>query len=97
MVGVGLKETPEAVRSFAREFGIEFPLWIDPGGRSPEAFGVWGHPNTILIDRAGQVVGRVRGERDWSTEDARRLVNALLSADAKSAGAPAPTRVPKGR
>ena len=77
-VGVGLSENPEAVRAFAREFGIEFPLWIDPQGQSPAAFGVWGHPNTILIDRAGRIVGRVRGERDWQTDDAHRLVEALL-------------------
>jgi peroxiredoxin len=77
---VGLKETPEAIRSFAKEFAIAFPLWIDAEGRSPAAFGVWAHPNTILIDRAGRIVGRVRGERDWSTDDARRLVETLLSA-----------------
>ena len=68
-VGVGLSENLEAVRAFAREFGIEFPLGIDPQGQSPAAFGVWGHPSAILIDRAGRVVGRVRGERDWATED----------------------------
>jgi peroxiredoxin len=85
------------MRSFAREFGVEFPLWIDPEGRSPEAFGVWGHPNTILIDRAGRVVGRVRGERDWKKPDARRLVEALLTGDAKSADTPAAPRRSEGR
>lgn len=79
-MGVGLRETTQAVRSFAGEFRIEHALWIDLEGRSPAAFGVWGHPNTILIDRAGRVVGRVRGERDWDTEEARRLVEALLNA-----------------
>lgn len=77
---MGLRETPDAIRSFEKEFGIGFPLWIDPDSRSPAAFGVWGHPNTIVIDRAGRIVGRARGERDWSTEDARRLVEALLEA-----------------
>jgi peroxiredoxin len=75
-----LKETPDAIKGFAREFGIAFPLWIDPEGRSLAAFGVWGHPSTVLIDRAGRIVGRVRGERDWSTEDARGLVETLLEA-----------------
>ena len=53
-------------------------LWIDPDGRGPAAFGVYGHPSTILIDHAGLVVGRARGERDWATADARRLVEGLL-------------------
>lgn len=78
MVSVGLRETTRAVRTFASEFGIEHPLWIDQGGRSPAAFDVSGHPSTILIDRAGRVVGQVRGERDWDTDEARRLVKALL-------------------
>ena len=77
-MGVGLREDATAVRSFARELGLRFPLWVDPEGRGARALGVWGHPNTILIDRAGRVVGRVRGERPWDTEDARRLVEALL-------------------
>ena len=77
-MGVGLRENAAAVKTFAREFGIEFPLWIEPQGRSSAAFGVWGHPSTILIDRAGTVVGRLRGERDWGTDDARRLVESLL-------------------
>ena len=80
VVGVGLHEPADAVRAFAKEFRIGFPLWIDPDGRSPAAFGVYGHPSTILIDRAGRVVGKVRGERDWATDDARRLVEALLAA-----------------
>jgi peroxiredoxin len=80
VVGVGLGESGETIRAFAKEFWIPFPLWIDSGGRSPAVFGVYGHPSTILIDRAGRVVGRVRGERDWATDDARRLVEALVAA-----------------
>jgi peroxiredoxin len=79
VVGVGLGEDASAVRGFARELGLRFPLWIDPEGRTARAFGVWGHPNTILIDRSGRVVGRVRGERAWDTDEARRLVQALLA------------------
>jgi peroxiredoxin len=79
VVGVGLRETPDAVRRFAEEFGIRFPLWIDAHERGPTAFGVLGHPNTILLDRNGRVVGRVRGERNWDTDEARRLVEALLA------------------
>lgn len=35
-------------------------------------------PNTVLIDRDGKVVALVRGERDWRSEAARRLVRQLL-------------------
>ena len=80
VVGVNLRESREAVRAFAQEFGITFPLLLDSEGHSPKLFGLWGHPNTVLIDRQGRVVGLVRGERDWQSEAARRLVRELLFA-----------------
>jgi len=79
MVSVDLQEKPEAVRTFAEDFGFHFPVWIDPTGRGPDAFGVRGHPNTVLIDRSGRIVGRILGERDWSTPAAHRLVEWLLA------------------
>jgi peroxiredoxin len=79
MVGVNLRVGPEAVREFAQEFDMTFPLLLDAEGQSPRLFGLWGHPNTVLIDRQGRVTGLVRGERDWQSEAARRLVRQLLS------------------
>jgi hypothetical protein len=77
-VGVSLREAPETVREWGEDFGVGFPLWLDPEGASPAAFGVPGHPSTILIDRAGRIVGRVPGERDWRTAEARGLIEWLL-------------------
>jgi peroxiredoxin len=78
MVGVSLREAPAVVREWGEDFGIGFPLWVDPGGTTLAAFGVPGHPSTILIDRAGRIVGRVPGERDWRSPEARRLIEWLL-------------------
>ncbi len=78
MVGVSLREPPETVREWGEDFGIEFPLWVDPTGEAPVEFGVRGHPSTILIDRRGRIVARIPGERDWRTPEARRLLDWLL-------------------
>jgi len=32
----------------------------------------------VLIDRAGRIVGRVLGERDWRSREAQQLVEWLL-------------------
>ena len=64
---------------FGDDFGIGFPIWIDHDGQGPPAFGVQGHPNTVLIDRAGRIVGRILGERDWGSQQAHELVEWLLS------------------
>ena len=78
VVGVSLGEDGEAVRRFAERLGVQFPLLLDREGRSLERFGLRGHPNTVLIDRRGQLVGLVRGERDWQGEPAKRLIRFLL-------------------
>ena len=82
---MSLREDREAVRRFARELSIPFRLLLDQEAESSRLFGLWGHPNTVLIDRQGRVIGLVRGERDWQSEPARRLVRALLQGDANSA------------
>jgi peroxiredoxin len=78
MVSVSLREAVETVREWGEDFDIAFPLWLDPGGETPSAFGVRGHPSTVLIDREGRIVGRIPGERNWSSPEARRLVEWLL-------------------
>jgi hypothetical protein len=77
---VSLREAPGTVREWGKDFGIEFPLWVDPGGETPSAFGLRGHPSTVLIDGQGRILGRVPGERNWSTPEARRLIEWLLGA-----------------
>lgn len=78
MVAVNLGEDRQTVEAFVRRMKVPFPVLLDETGRSPAAFGLWGHPNTVLIDRAGRLIGLVRGERDWQSEAARRLVRQLL-------------------
>lgn len=78
MVGVSLGEDGETVQRFAERFGVPFLLLLDREGRSLERFGLRAHPNTVLIDRKGRVVGLVRGERDWQGEPAKRLIRYLL-------------------
>ncbi len=79
VVNVDLQEKPEVVAQFGDDFGIGFLIWIDRGGQGPAAFGVRGHPNTVLIDRAGRIVGRILGEREWDSQPAHALVESLLN------------------
>ena len=78
MVNVDLQEARDVVAQFQDDFGIPFPVWIDRTGQAPRAFGVRGHPSTVLIDREGRIVGRILGERDWRSPEAHQLVEWLL-------------------
>ena len=79
MVSVSLREPADIVRDFGQDFDVGFPVWLDPGGQSAAAFGVRGHPSTVLLDRGGRIVGRIPGERSWNSPEARRLVEWLLA------------------
>ena len=78
MVGVNLEEEPDVVEAFGKAFNIPFPLLLDRDGHAQKLFGLRGHPSTALIDRKGRLVGKILGERNWDSPQARRLVRWLL-------------------
>jgi thiol-disulfide isomerase/thioredoxin len=56
------------------------PLYRDPKFRLPfELPGKGKMPQTVLIDRRGQVRAAFAGEADWASPEARALVDALLA------------------
>jgi hypothetical protein len=81
---ISFRESPAHVKQVARARGYTAPVLIDESGDvTGRVYGVWGPPTVYLIDRRGQLVGRATGPRDWSTPEARALVQALLDAPAR--------------
>lgn len=78
VLAISFKESEELVKDFQQEFKLSFPVLYDPKGKSAEKYEITGHPVTFLIDRKGFLIGKVIGERDWSSSDARALVRELL-------------------
>ena len=48
-----------------------------------ERYGVWGYPESFVIDRNGYVVERVIGPREWDSTTQVSAFEALLGFDAK--------------
>jgi cytochrome c biogenesis protein CcmG, thiol:disulfide interchange protein DsbE len=56
MVGVAEESGGrEDVAEAARRFGINYPVLVDPQGRTGEAYRIPGYPRTFLIDHQGQI------------------------------------------
>lgn len=56
------------------------PLYNDPEFRLPFLFPGQGKmPQTILLDRQGRIRAAFAGEADWSSNEARALIDALLA------------------
>ena len=53
MLGVDVQETPADVRTFAAQFGSNYPLIIDSSGDVVSAYHIYGLPQTFFIDPQG--------------------------------------------
>ena len=79
VIGINARERAAAVRLYAKELGLTFPLILDPRGTINAAYGVIGLPTTFFIGRDGRPVALAIGPRDWNGEPARALIPALLA------------------
>lgn len=67
VVAIESGEGPEDVAAFVDQYGLTFPVWLDPQGAALEAFQNWNLPSTYIIDRSGTVVYSWTGEVNLET------------------------------
>jgi cytochrome c biogenesis protein CcmG/thiol:disulfide interchange protein DsbE len=79
VLGINVREEGSAIRSYAQELGLTFPLALDPEGKTQILYGVVGLPNSFLVGRDGRAVARAIGPREWGSAPARALIRALLA------------------
>lgn len=53
--------------------------YLDTTMKSGRAWGVYGLPTSILIDRQGREVGRLIGMAEWDRPDALKLIDAVIA------------------
>ncbi len=56
VVGINIQDREQAARQFVRDFGQTFPNGQDPSGKISIAYGVYGVPETYILDPQGRVV-----------------------------------------
>jgi hypothetical protein len=66
------------VQAFVKEVQVTFPIVLDPAWSTAQLYQVCGLPTTYFIDRAGHVVVREVGERDWMDGVSQTAVQGLL-------------------
>ncbi len=87
VLGVNARESAAAVRRYADELGLTFPIVLDPKGQIGAACGVIGIPATFLFGRDGRAVALAVGPREWASAPARAILQILLAEPAPGAGA----------
>jgi peroxiredoxin len=79
VVGINAREETTTIRAYAKELGLTFPLISDPTGKINSAYGVIGLPTSFLIGRDGRPVALAVGPREWASQPARAIIQALLA------------------
>ena len=66
VVGVNVQDTEKAAKEFMDRFQVTFPNGPDPGGKISIDYGVYGVPETFVLDKTGRIahkhVGAVTAE-----------------------------------
>lgn len=81
---IAFREPPDLVRKTVEERRYTAPVLVyESGDTTGRDYGVFAPPTAYLIDRSGDLLGRVVGPRAWNGETARRLIEQLLAAPAR--------------
>jgi cytochrome c biogenesis protein CcmG, thiol:disulfide interchange protein DsbE len=55
LIGIEAGETAGEVSQFIKQYGLTFPIWLDPNNKSLDAFHNQALPNSYVIDKTGVV------------------------------------------
>ncbi|MBV8164968.1 MAG: TlpA family protein disulfide reductase [Candidatus Eremiobacteraeota bacterium] len=76
VVAIDQGEDPQVVGAFVKQFGVNFPIYLDPEQRVGTTLHLVGLPSSFFVDRSGTIRDAVDGEMTYDTmrEKAQRLV-----------------------
>jgi hypothetical protein len=83
VLAVNFEESASVVRQHVQLTHFDLPVLLDPTGVMAHQWGANVFPTTVLVAANGQVRGLVRGEVDWSSLQAAKLIEPLLAPVAK--------------
>ncbi|KPA21582.1 Thiol:disulfide interchange protein TlpA [Shimia sp. SK013] len=68
-----------AMRKFFEDISVDnLPLHRDPKQLLAREMAVFGLPATLIVDANGKEIARLQGDADWSSENARAILSALI-------------------
>ncbi len=71
----------EGIYDFFEMAGVtNLPILLDPRGKLAREMGALGLPTTLLLDRNGREIARLTGGADWSSDNAKAVLRALMEA-----------------
>ena len=72
------QEGEEKVRPYLKKYGLTFPVLLDPSKEAANLYKTTGVPETFILDKAGVIVHKAIGPRDWSTPPVMQTFEAMI-------------------
>ncbi|NKX42482.1 TlpA family protein disulfide reductase [Rhodobacteraceae bacterium R_SAG2] len=73
------RNSPGGIQKFFDDTGItNLPRHQDPKGALAKEMAVFGLPMTMILDRDGNEIGRLRGDAEWNSDSAKAILQALI-------------------
>ena len=83
VLAISVQENKSIVKRYADSKKLPFPVLLDTNGEIAHDYGIRGHPAHFLIDRQGEMLGKVVGARDWTDGKSRNLIRFLVNKNKK--------------
>lgn len=77
VLGVSVDEHEPALKKFAADYHLTYPIGRDPGGALAAHYGTYKFPETYIIDRTGRVAEKIIGAMDWTDPRMLAFVESL--------------------
>ncbi len=78
-IATGRNAVP-GIKRFFEEVGVSnLPILLDPKQELAREMAVFGLPISVILNREGQEIARLRGDADWNSDSAKAIVAALLT------------------
>jgi cytochrome c biogenesis protein CcmG, thiol:disulfide interchange protein DsbE len=68
------------VAAFAEEYGLTFPIWLNPEGTIQRVYRTTGVPESFVIGRDGRIYRKVSGATEWDQDAYIDFIQRLLDA-----------------
>ena len=78
ILAINYRENPAEIKAFFEQHQLTFPALLDPEGKVLDLYKAWSLPTTYLINKNGEIVGKVIGYRDWHSKQARAFFRKVL-------------------
>jgi len=77
-LATGRNAVPGIERFFEEESIVNLPILLDPKQAVAREMAVLGLPITVILNREGQEIARLRGDALWDSDSAKAILRALI-------------------